>query len=150
MIFSFLHSPGISPLAWLHVAHVCHQWCELALNQSLLWSHIDFTNLTLAGAAEILARAKKAPLHLEARPSGDDARFSAFEKELQQHVVSHVCNLTKLSLSAGHLKDSLHLRMPFTVPAYIMLVPDTLFDDTTLRLSCLEFYNCTFSWRSPP
>ena len=68
-IFSFLNFPGSSPdprLAWLHVTRVCHQWREIALNLPLFWSHIDFTNLTSAGAAEIVTRANKARLYLEA------------------------------------------------------------------------------------
>ncbi|KAF8263419.1 hypothetical protein EI94DRAFT_1501980, partial [Lactarius quietus] len=53
-------------LAWLRVAHVCHQWREIALNHSLFWSHIDFITVSSAGAAEILTRGKKVPLHLKA------------------------------------------------------------------------------------
>ncbi|KAI9453532.1 hypothetical protein BJY52DRAFT_1173560, partial [Lactarius psammicola] len=33
-----------SGLAWLPVAHVCHQWREIALSQPRFWSHIDFTS----------------------------------------------------------------------------------------------------------
>ena len=86
-IFSYVRLVVTAPtlrknrLAWLHVAHVYHRWREIALNQPLFWSHVDFTTLTSAGAAEILARAKKAPLHLEARVSGDQwdrAQFIAF------------------------------------------------------------------------
>ena len=50
-------------LAWLNVAHICHQWREIVLNQPLFWSHINVTNLTSAGAAEMLTRAKEVPLH---------------------------------------------------------------------------------------
>jgi hypothetical protein len=75
-------------LARLSVSHVCHRWREIALNQPLLWNHVDFTNLSMTGAAEVLVRAKSAPLYLEARISSrrwDDVRFSAFLKELQAH-----------------------------------------------------------------
>jgi hypothetical protein len=84
------------PLSWLHAAHVCHQWREIALDHPLFWSHVDFTNLTLAGAAETLTRAKNAPLYLEARiPNGrwDDAQINAFKKELQTWV-SQICHLS--------------------------------------------------------
>ncbi|KAH9976257.1 hypothetical protein BGW80DRAFT_1151912, partial [Lactifluus volemus] len=74
-IFSFVSSPGgpilSSPdpkpdrLGWLRVAHVCHLWREIALNQPRFWSHIDFDALTSAGIAEMLTRAKMAPLFLE-------------------------------------------------------------------------------------
>jgi hypothetical protein len=73
-IFSFACLPGIPSLggepdhnlARIHLSHVCHQWREIALNLPLLWSHVDFTTLSLAGAIEILARAKSVPLYLEA------------------------------------------------------------------------------------
>jgi hypothetical protein len=67
-IFSFACLPGIPSLggkpdhAQIHVSHVCHQWREIALNQPLLWSHVDFTTLSLAGATEMLVRAKLVPL----------------------------------------------------------------------------------------
>ena len=105
-LFSSLPLPGTPPLGrrpdhhpadWLHAAHVCHRWREIALDDPVFWSHVDFTNLTSAGAAEILARAKTKPLHLEARNDrrfwGDDARRRAFEKVLQAHV-SNICHLS--------------------------------------------------------
>ena len=85
-IFSF--SPSASC-----VTHVCHQWREIALNQPLLWSRVDCTNLTLAGVREILAQAKNAPLHLEARFHGSHwkrDKFSTFEKELLLHISHHM------------------------------------------------------------
>jgi hypothetical protein len=126
-IFSFLHLvPGSSPLngkpdhiAWLRVAHVCHQWREIALDLPLFWSHVDFTTLTLAGAAEILARAKKAPLHLKARlPDGDlfDTRFSAFEMELQTRV-SYIRHLT-ISAKRGIVRSHLLISLYQLSPAY--------------------------------
>jgi hypothetical protein len=55
-IFSFLRLPGTSPLgkkpdllAVLYVTHVSHQCREIALTQPLLWSHVDFTTVGLAG-----------------------------------------------------------------------------------------------------
>ena len=41
-------TPGkkTDPLAWLRVTHVCHQWREIALNQPLFWSHVDFTTFS--------------------------------------------------------------------------------------------------------
>ena len=102
LIFSFLRATSessaftsfttstkldLDPLAWLHVTHVCHQWREIALNQPLFWSHVNFTNLSSVGAAEIIAQAKTAPLYLEARVLGgnhwNNARFIAFQEKLQ-------------------------------------------------------------------
>ncbi|KAH9170564.1 hypothetical protein EDB89DRAFT_2230573 [Lactarius sanguifluus] len=153
-------------LAWLRVTHVCHQWREIALNQPLFWDYVNFNTVSPAGAAEILARAKTVPLHLEARvPIGhwDDARFSAFQKELQARVphiyrldisaefcrlhrifeglVSPAPTLKILSLSSEEYNDSVVLGRA--------VVPDILFNGSTPRLTCLELENCDISWNSP-
>jgi hypothetical protein len=98
IIFSILCVPSTSSqdgnpddhhLARICVSHVCHQWRETTLNLPLLWSRVNFTSLSLAGAAEALVRAKSAPLYLEANISSqrwDDDRFSTFQNELQAHV----------------------------------------------------------------
>ncbi|KAH9033657.1 hypothetical protein EDB84DRAFT_1438202 [Lactarius hengduanensis] len=154
-------NPGL--LAWLHVAHVCHRWREIALNQASFWSHVDFTTLTSAGAAEILARAKKAPLHLEARvPIGlwDGARFNAFEKELHSRI-SHVCRLA-ISAENFRLRKILgRITSPAPTLEYLSLsnekrqhralpfIPDNIFGGITPRLSCLELCNCNINWTSP-
>ncbi|KAF8267392.1 hypothetical protein EI94DRAFT_1730674 [Lactarius quietus] len=164
--------PGMPPLgrspdhhlAWLRVAHVCHQWREIALNYPLFWSHVDFTNLTLAGGPEILARAKEAPLHLEARfrtSDWGDTRFNAFEKEIQSRV-SQICYL---SISAGSFRlqkmiggltspaptlECLSLaQLPPIASSWRVSVHDTLFGGTTPRLTSLQLRNCDFSWKSP-
>ena len=178
-IFSFLHIPIASPhasppilgekpdhLAWLCVAHVCRHWREFALNQPLFWSHLKFDVFSWAGAAEILARAKKVPLYLEARVLAgrwDIARFSAFQKELRARA-DHICHL---SISAGYLSLSVILGgLVSQAPTLEFLslsgegcqyiatlsrvsVPDTLFHGTTPRLSRLELRNCAISWKSP-
>ena len=178
-IFSFLripvassHAPlstlGEKPdrLAWLRLSHVCRHWREFALNQPLFWSHLNFTIFSWAGAAEILARAKTVPLYLEARvPIGrwDNARFSAFQKELQARA-DHICHLG-IGAEFSHLSKTLEgLVSPAPTLECLSLsgegyryratsprvsVPDTLFDGTTPRLSCLELINCDISWKSP-
>ncbi|KAF8256844.1 hypothetical protein EI94DRAFT_1762422 [Lactarius quietus] len=153
-------------LAWLRVAHVCHQWREIALNHSLFWSHIDFTTVSSAGAAEILTRAKKVPLHLKADVlSGrwDDARFSVFRKQLQDHI-SHIRHLD-LGAEPIDFNWTLHgLTSPAPTLEYLLLthrqsldrtldsygfIPDTLFDGSAPRLARLELCNCAISWKSP-
>ncbi|KAH9172621.1 hypothetical protein EDB89DRAFT_2165513 [Lactarius sanguifluus] len=178
-VFSFLPtspSPLLSPLtmlgkkpdhlAWLRVAHVCHHWREIALNQPLFWSRVDFTTLTSAGAAGILARAKTAPLHLEARVSigqWGNARFSEFQNELQARV-SHICHLA-ISAEHFHLRKTLEVLVsPAPTLEYFSLfsdghwnspissqvfIPDTLFDGTAPRLSHLQLHKCDISWKSP-
>jgi hypothetical protein len=172
-IFSLLRVPDTSSPSTLsgkpdhlRVAHVCHHWREIALNQPLFWSHIDATTVSSAGAVEILARARMAPLHLEAKvPLGrwDDARFDAFRKQLQAHV-SHIRHL---ALGAGpiQLNRTLNgLTSPAPTLEYLYLsrrknddgtghlgvyIPDTLFDGSAPRLSCLEIHDCAINWTSP-
>jgi hypothetical protein len=108
-IFSFACLPGIpSPggkrdhnLARIHVSHVCHQWREIALNQPLLWSHVDFTTLSLTGATKMLVRAKSFPLYLEATRASrrcwesrwDRDQFSRFRTELRARI-PQICHLS--------------------------------------------------------
>ncbi|KAH9058276.1 hypothetical protein EDB87DRAFT_1626765 [Lactarius vividus] len=175
-IFSFLHIPitlsAFTPLicekpkrqerlAWLRAAHVSHQWRDIILNQPLLWSHVDFTIFSSAGVAEILSRAKKVPLHLQARiprRHWDNARFSAFQKELQD-CVPHICRLA-ISAEPFYLHKILKgLILPVPTLEFLSLsgedndsagavVPNTLFDGSTPRLSCLEIYHCDINWNS--
>ncbi|KAF8262418.1 hypothetical protein EI94DRAFT_1556689, partial [Lactarius quietus] len=168
-IFSLLRLPGSPPLggkpdhhlSWLHVTHVCHQWREVALNLSIFWSHIDFSTVSLAGATEMLSRARTAPLYLEARAPifrGDGTRYSVFQNELQ----THISRVRHLSITAESFRlrrtlegftspapalEYLSLSRP-TVPKLRVSVPDTLFDATTPRLSSLELRNCNISWTS--
>ncbi|KAF8259138.1 hypothetical protein EI94DRAFT_1752350 [Lactarius quietus] len=173
-IFSLLPAPGElftlgkepDHLAWLCVAHVCHQWREIALNQPFLWNHVNFTSVSSAGAAEILARTKTVPLHLEANvPFGDwdDARFSAFQKELQDHT-SHIRHLDHRAESIQVDRTLNRLTSPAPSLEYLSLycqenqegridsrvsIPDTLFNGSTPRLSSLKLYKCAISWKSP-
>ena len=106
-IFLLLRSPDTVGQPDIHlvlrVAHVCHLWREIALSHPLLWSHIDFTTVSTAGATEILARAKMAPLYLEAKVPlyhWDDGRFLALQKGLQ----THISRIRHLRISAEHFR----------------------------------------------
>ena len=168
LIFSLSRAPSSTSttwekpdrLAWLRVAHVCHQWRELALNHPLFWSHVDFVNLSPVGAAEVLARAKTAPLYLEARFLGrswDKTRFSGFREELQARV-SGIRNLV-ISANQYQLRNILgSLISPAPTLERLSLsgepklpeaLPGTLFGGTTPRLSCLELRDCGIFWGSP-
>ena len=148
------------PLSWLHAAQVCHQWREIALNHPPFWSNVDFTNLTLAGAVEILARAKNAPLYLEARipiSSLDRDRMNAFTMELQTRV-SQICHL---SIHAKHFDLRRVFEGPyFPAPTLEHLsvsqpvdregtLLDTLFGDVTPRLSSLKLQDVDIDLASP-
>ena len=152
------------PTDWLCATHVCHQWREIALNDPLFWNYVDFTDLTSAGATEILTRAKEMPLHLEARDTfwQDDTRRGAFENQLQSRF-SYIYNLhiraeefhlrrifNKLALPAPILEQvSFSQDVIWGFPWEPISIPDTLFNGTAPRLSRLELRNVDISWRSP-
>jgi hypothetical protein len=167
-IFSLLCLPGIPSLggkpgknlARLRVSHVCHQWREIALNQPLLWSHVNFDTLSWAGAAEVLVRAKSVPLYLESRLSdrywGDG---KIFQNELQSRI-RHLrirADRYRTYLLRSTLKGlvspapTLEYLSVFSSEEFTeeMFIPDTLFNGCTPRLSCLELRNCNISWKSP-
>ena len=172
-IFSFSRLPasGTTPLggepdrhlSWLRVAHVCHQWREVALNLPFFWSHVDFTTLSLAGATEMLVRAKSVPLYLEAWVPArywNGAQFSTF----LQPRVSQICHLA-ISAESFHFERVLEgLVSPAPTLEYLSLsvvkycdgamwvrppIPDSLFDGSTPRLSFLELSDCDINWKSP-
>ena len=149
-------------LAWMRVAHVCQQWRETALNNPRLWSHINFTintvKLTPVAMAEVLARTKMEPLHLEADFSKfSAAQLDAFGRQLEVHI-SHTRHLS----IRGHLQSALD-RLVSSAPTLESLflahshlhselsqavIPVNVFNDTAPSLTTLELLNCDVSWKS--
>ena len=168
-IFSLLcpSSPDRNPdhhLARLRVSHVCHQWRQIALNQPLLWSNVNFATVSLAGAIEILDRAKSVPLYLDARisHSWDEDRFNTFRTEFRARV-PYICDL-RITAEHFHLHRTLEgLVSPAPTLESLVVVshggfyngelgfilPDTLFNGSTPRLSCLKLFLCEINWTSP-
>ena len=148
--------------AWIRVAHVCHQWREIALNQALFWSHVDFANVSWAGAAEILSRAKNVPLYLEARVPHcrwNDIQFATFQEEPQRRISRirrleisaiqpHLDNILQVLVTPAPILERLSLARARYCPGPSSL-PDTLFNGITPRLSRLELRDCDISWKSP-
>jgi hypothetical protein len=150
------------------LSHVCHQWREMALNQPLLWSEVDFSRLSLACTTEILARAKTVPLYLKAkvpdRHSWNKVRFGAFRKELQSRIpyayhlsINAEFNrlhkmLVELVSPAPTLEHlSLISRGGYWNPetgAHVF-VPETLFGGSAPRLFDLYLFAYAISWKSP-
>ena len=166
MIFTLLSSSAFGEeggyIKWLYVTHVCHQWRETALSYPRLWSYINFAKLPQAGIAEILARAKMAPLHLEADFSHwSKAQFEVFERQLEAHI-PHTLHLN-LQVS-GIFQTGLLERLVSPAPVLEVLslsnishlfefppsvIPDALFDGIAPKLANLELIGCNISWKSP-
>ena len=144
----------------LRISHVCHQWREIALNQPLLWSHINFDTVSSAGATEILARAKSVPLYMETR----DARFGLFLEEVQARLP----HIRYLSIGSEYFEALYHELATLVSPAptleylslccqenenmrYTLIIRDLdgLFGGSTPRLSYLKLRNCNINWNSP-
>jgi hypothetical protein len=164
IIFSLLPSFGILdpslPIAPTPISHVCHRWRDISLNMPYLWSHINFTKLTPAGTAEMLARAKMAPLHLEAKTSQwSMEKFEAFKRQVKAHIhhtrqlsimatpqylmqmfrrlVSSAPSLEKFSIAKFSQSNS-----PLTISV-------NLFDGIAPKLIYLRLDNCGIRWESP-
>jgi hypothetical protein len=162
-IFAFLSASawneGTFHLEWIRVAHVCRRWREAALDHPRFWSYINFSKLTSAGMAEILSRAKMAPLHLQADVGvWRAAHVEAFARQLEAHI-SHTRHLSisgyfetalaRLSSSAPALESlSLsHKSSTYGLPS--ATIPDNLLNCTAPNLTSLELENCDISWKSP-
>jgi hypothetical protein len=165
-IFLLARLPDKTGRPDLRVSHVCRRWREIVLDYPLFWSHVNITAIGPVGVTEMLARAKMAPLCLEAMISQfiyPPYRWEdVFQKVLQAHV-SHIYRL-RISAKSPLLQRTLdglvspapileHLSLSFdnryehhSFQAY---VPDNLFDSTTPKLSFLELSNCDISSKSP-
>jgi hypothetical protein len=107
--------------------------------------------------SEILARAKMAPLHMEADVSMwmDPAKFNTFERQLEAHI-SHTRHLSfrghlgprlpRLSSPAPTLES---LSLSQRHPGLSVIIPDNLFNCTTPNLTSLELKYADISWKSP-
>ena len=132
-----------------------------------LLESIDFTYVTLAGTAEMLAWAKEAPLHLKARVTSsrwNRDRCRALDQQLQAHV-SHIRHLDIIttSLETCHLLwPTLHHTLsesPAPILEYLSLsndssrgvvsIPNNVFKGITPRLFSLNLLQVTISWKSP-
>ena len=160
-IFSFLfpfegnENSGAGYLEGIRVTHVCRRWREVALNHPRLWSHINFVELASASMAEILARAKMAPLHLEADLINSRwDQVDAIERQVEAHIshTRHLCIIGELHITFERLVSSAptleslslsHSGLPQAV------IPVNLFNCTVPNLTSLVLDSCDISWKSP-
>jgi hypothetical protein len=170
-IFSFIHpsTTSLSPgkrdrIRWLSLAHVCHRWRQIALNQPRFWNFIDFTSLTLAGVTEMIIRTKEAPLHLMADFCGNRCNRKHLDT-IHKLLVANTSRIHTFNISAfpHHLSPILaRLTSPAPVLESLSLctdsrwavdrrrerIPPTLFNSTVPRLIRLELEGCYISWNA--
>jgi hypothetical protein len=114
--------------------------------------------------AEILARAKMVPLHLEADATRwSVAKLDGFERQLEVHI-SHIRHLSFSGLLHSALQQLvspapaleflslshilLYLPM-FPLPPPKVVIPVNIFNHTTPSLASLKLVNCDICWKSP-
>ena len=155
-IFLFL-PPSVDDLQWICVSHVCRQWREAALNHPRLWSHINLTKPAPAAIAEILARAKTVPLHLDVDFTEwrSPKQIDAFERLIDTHISQtrhlRLCGLLpplEPLVSPAPILESLSLLHKYG-PTDQVVPPSNLFNSTTPSLKSLELEGCDISWKSP-
>jgi hypothetical protein len=147
-------------LARIRITHVCHRWRATALDYPLLWSHINLTKLTPVGMAEILARAKMAPLYLEADTTETSTPWrDAFRRQLDSHI-SHTRHLgirgnlestVKQLESPAPMLEFLSLSHHYSASRTSWLNPVmhiNIFNLTAPSLTSLELERCNISWNS--
>ena len=146
-------------LAKICVTHVCRQWRETALNYPRLWSDFNFTKLTPAGMAEILALAQMTPLHLEA----DITQWRVAQSDIfVTQLEARIPHTRHLIISSGRLQTTLD-RLVSSAPTLEFLslshnyayglppavIPINLFNNTAPRLTSVKLEKCDISWKLP-
>jgi hypothetical protein len=136
-----------------------------------LWSRFNFrvTKPIPAGLAEILARAKMAPLHLEADYTNQGrgytkvelAHFEVFERQLEAHIF-HTRHL-KFTGYFAQMWMVIKRRLVSPTPSLESLslfgespprsfppvtIPDNFLNCTAPKLTTLRLKNCDISWKS--
>ena len=153
------HDEDVPYLVWIPVTHVCHRWREIAHSSPYLWNHINFTELTLTGITEILARAKMSPLQFKANNITplSKVRFNAFGRQLEAHI-SHTRHLSisgdfqtvlERLISPAPALVSLCLTKPGLYTSCRYIIPDSLFNGTAPMLTRLELIGYSIGWKSP-
>jgi hypothetical protein len=143
-------------LEWIRATHVCRLWREAALNYPRFWSYINFTKLTPVGMAEILARAKTMPLHLNLEE--DIYHYMARVESIGTYLYAHISHTSHLKIR-GYLPATVVNRLVSPAPALeslslsyaspgLHIIPDNFFSCTTPRLTSLKLDGYDVAWKS--
>ena len=148
------------PIVPSYISHVCHRWRDISLNMPYLWSHINFAQLTPAGATEMLARAKMAPLHLKAKTSRwSTKKFETFLGQIEAHI-HHTRHLS--IMATPQILEQTFRRLVSSAPSLEQFfivnrsksnlpvtIPVNIFDGIAPKLISLRLDNCGIHWKSP-
>ena len=142
----------------IDVSHVCHRWREAALAHAYLWGTVTSLALGEKWMAEMLRRAKEAPLmvHSSAMPSLRSRPVKPLDLSMFLPLLSRIETL-ELSDDVDDLAGFFRL---FVEPAPILeslsltskkalKVPQDLFASHAPRLRILQLSGLAISWASP-
>ncbi len=98
---------------WVTVAHVCRHWRAIALSSPRFWSYITVTSKRAAD--EMIARSKKAPLHIV----GPVSPYRDGPRKVMEELMSEFSRIHTLRL-AGRAQEIQDLFKMVTAPASML------------------------------
>ncbi|KAK7681446.1 hypothetical protein QCA50_015538 [Cerrena zonata] len=94
-----------SPYSWLHFMQVCRYWHDVAIQNPLLWSYIDFSTYPPHIVELLLNRSGAVPLTIVTRRPGYDApasRIRVLNESETKLILSHIHRIQHLMLHVTH------------------------------------------------
>jgi hypothetical protein len=94
---AFAEPVGVRGLGWIAVTHVCQSWRQVALDDSSsLWAHVSGYIPGAKWTAEILARARNAPLVINLSGSPSPKMLATFPQHISHMREPRLRNLSLL------------------------------------------------------
>lgn len=92
-----------SPNVWIRIAHICHQWREVALHTPTLWASFKATKPALS--LELLTRSKAAPLNIKMDYMG------IYREDILDHILAASSRLHDIDIHFGIPDNDLRRRV---------------------------------------
>ena len=152
-------SGGLQKLGWIEVTHVCQRWRQVALGNSSLWARITGLSPNARWIAEMLVRARNAPLVVDFAVTPGPEILSMFPPHIYRIRELRLCGLS-LRVSQG-LREICaleapaleHLELGVCSPlpvAFHQLGGTTLFSGRAPKLRTLSLTKLSIPWSLIP